>query len=58
MKKKPIDLDEERLRRGKPIERWRRGIYAVLVVRPKAGLVRAFRKKQPSKDGHDPSDND
>jgi hypothetical protein len=51
MKKKPIDLDEERLRRGKPVERWRRGIYAVLVVKPKAGLVRAFRKKQPRNNG-------
>lgn len=51
MKKKLVHLDEERLRRGKPLERWRNGIYAVLIVRPKVGLVRAFRKKQPAKDG-------
>lgn len=51
MKKKPVDLDDERARRGLPVERWRRGIYAVLVTKPKAGLVRAFRKKQPGKDG-------
>lgn len=50
-KRKPIRLDEERDRRGQPVERWRRGIYAVLVVKPKAGLVRAFRKKQPKGDG-------
>lgn len=50
-KKKLVRLDEERDRRGLPVERWRRGIYAVLVVKPKAGLIRAFRKKQPAKEG-------
>jgi len=45
--KKLIRLDEERDRRGRPVEGWRCGIYAILVVKPKAGLIRAFRKKQP-----------
>jgi hypothetical protein len=30
---------------GKPIERWRAGIYALLVTRPKAGKVVKLKRK-------------
>lgn len=37
--KKPTSLSAFRERIGKPIERWRRGIFAVLIPKPKAGTV-------------------
>jgi hypothetical protein len=42
-RKKIASLDAEREKRGLPVERWRRGIYAMLVTKPKAGVVKAFR---------------
>lgn len=34
-----------RERIGKPIERWRQGIYAVLIPKPKAGKVLPMKRK-------------
>lgn len=47
--KKPADLDTEREKRGLPVERWRRGIYAALITKPKAGIVKAFQRHKRSK---------
>lgn len=44
--RKLLHLDTERTRRGLPIERWRRGIYALLIAKPKAGLVQVFKPKK------------
>lgn len=44
--KKLLHIDTEKARRGLPIERWRRGIYALLIAKPKAGLVRVFVAKK------------
>lgn len=46
-RKKVASLDAEREKRGLPVERWRRGIYAVLVTKPKAGVVKMLKKKRP-----------
>lgn len=35
-----------RERIGKPVERWRKGIFAVLIPKPKAGIVKAFARKK------------
>jgi hypothetical protein len=45
-RKKVTSLEHERELRGLPVERWRRGIYALLVTKPKAGIVKAFRRKK------------
>ena len=34
-----------RQRIGKPVERWRAGIYALLVPKPKAGKVAKLKKR-------------
>lgn len=46
--KKLLHLDTYRQRRGLPIERWRRGIHALLIAKPKAGIVKAFTQKKRS----------
>lgn len=44
-RKKVTSFDEARTRRGLPVERWRRGIHAVLVTKPKAGKVVRLKRK-------------
>lgn len=44
-RKKVTSLDTERTRRGLLVERWRRGIHALLVPKPKAGKVVKLKRK-------------